>query len=187
MHFLVKENMCLSTDICLPIKIRKDEKKTNCSIYIAVGHDNSSRVGCVPWQKKPKKLCYRRQISSFRRVYFIESNFCYQRVCYSKQSCNLKNSTADTATSRRYTTWQSVPDASCNRRVTQIPQYTNLIRHDALFCNRNLHMWTYLSNKVVHCRISVRCFVWFVRWVKTGIYQWPLLLIWFNFNPSMDK
>ena len=92
----------------------------------------------------------------------------HQRVCYSKQGFDLKNIIADTAMSRRYTTWQSVPDASCNGRVTQIPQYTNLICHNALFCNRNVHMWTYFSNKVVHCRISVRCIVWFVRWVKTG-------------------
>ena len=44
------------------------------------------------------------------------------------------------------------------RPVSQIPQYTSLISHNAPSCNRNLHMCAHFCHKMVHWGI-------FVKWI----------------------
>ena len=79
----------------------------------------------------------------------------------------------------------------------------------------NLFIWTTLKNKVPSCVITVcdnliplmqaismffihkfhqSCGQWLFRWTNTWFcchgfnkHLWPILLTWFNFNPSMDK
>ena len=47
--------------------------------------------------------------------------------------------------------------------VAQIPRCTNLISHNAPFCNRNVHMCAHVCYKMVHCGIFVQCNVGFAR------------------------
>ena len=44
-----------------------------------------------------------------------------------------------------------------DRTVSQIPQCTSLISHNAPFCNRNVHMCAHFCYKMVHCGMSDRC------------------------------
>ena len=46
-------------------------------------------------------------------------------------------------------------DVLSNRPVTQIPQCTSLLFHNAPFCNRNVHVCAHFCYKMVHCRICM--------------------------------
>ena len=61
---------------------------------------------------------------------------------------------------------------SQSRLITQIPQCTNPISHNAPLCNKNVHICAHFCYKMVHCGIFVQCIVGFVRWVS-----WVALLI----------
>ena len=52
-----------------------------------------------------------------------------------------------------------------NRPVSQIPQCTSPISHNAPFCNRNVHICAHFCYKMVHCVIFVWCIVGLVWWV----------------------
>ena len=59
----------------------------------------------------------------------------------------------------------NIPDKLGIRPVTQIPQCTSPISHNAPFCNRNVHTCAHFCHKMVHYGIFVWCIVGFVRWV----------------------
>ena len=46
-------------------------------------------------------------------------------------------------------------DVLSNRHITQIPQCTSLLFHNAPLCNRNVHMCAHFCYKMVHCRICM--------------------------------
>ena len=52
-----------------------------------------------------------------------------------------------------------------NRSISQIPQCTSPISHNAPFCKRNVHICAHFCYKMVHCGIFVWCIVGCVRWV----------------------
>ena len=60
-----------------------------------------------------------------------------------------------------------------NRPISQIPQCTSPISHNASFCNRNVHTCAHFCYKMVHCGIFDWCIVGFVRWVyyAVGIFS----------------
>ena len=65
-----------------------------------------------------------------------------------------------------------------NRPISQIPECTCAISHNATFCNRNVHTCAHFCYKMLHCGIFVWCIVGFVRlvyWVAQSrtacIYQ----------------
>ena len=49
----------------------------------------------------------------------------------------------------------SQPATMPNRPISQIPQCTSPISHNASFCNRNVHMCAHFCYKMVHCGISL--------------------------------
>ena len=60
-----------------------------------------------------------------------------------------------------------------NRPISQIPQCTSSISHNAPFCNRNVHMCAHFCYKMGHCGILIRCIMGSVRWVYY-IEAWTL-------------
>ena len=66
-----------------------------------------------------------------------------------------------------------------NRPNSQVQQCNNLISHNALFCNRNVHTCAHFCYKMMHCGIFNLCIVGFMRWV----YQWNSEYS--NLNPAM--
>ena len=55
--------------------------------------------------------------------------------------------------------WCSFLNHLPNRPVSQIPQCTCVISHNAIFCNRNVHMCAHFCYKMLHCGIFVKCIV----------------------------
>ena len=49
----------------------------------------------------------------------------------------------------------------CNWSISQIPQRTSPISHNASFCNRNVHMHAHFCYKIAICGIFVWCIVEF--------------------------
>ena len=66
--------------------------------------------------------------------------------------------------------------------VTQIPQCTSPVSHNAPFCDRNVHMYAHFCYKMVHCGIFVWCTAGFcygsidlsaqITTLSTGVIFW---------------
>ena len=63
------------------------------------------------------------------------------------------------------------------RPISQIPQCTGFISHNAPFCNKNVHMYAHFCYKMVHCGIFVWCIVGFVRWGYSFKYNFNISIL----------
>ena len=81
------------------------------------------------------------------------------------------------------------------RPVAHIPQWTSPISHDALFCNRNVHIRADFCYKMLHYGIYVWCIVGFVRWLlRTRIIcglaisdDWSYIYQLYLYHPSASN
>ena len=83
-----------------------------------------------------------------------------------------------------YTTWRRMLNLG-NRPVTQIPQCTSPLSHNASFCNKNVHMCAHFCYKMVHCGYSSNAFwdVW-ECFVICIILSWLIVLY---RNPTIQR
>ena len=61
-------------------------------------------------------------------------------------------------------------DMSINPSHTSQNASVTGISHNAIFCNRNVHMCAHFCYKMVHCGIFVWCILGFVRWVYCSVH-----------------
>ena len=69
-----------------------------------------------------------------------------------------------------------------NRPVSQIPQCTSPISHNATFCGRNVQMRAHFCYKMVHCVIFVWCIVGLVWWVTEVLDTCNLMFFGISMN-----
>ena len=90
---------------------------------------------------------------------------CYINIIFLQNTCNIH------PIAHLWGWDMGVSIVSWNRTLTQIPQCTSPISHNAPFCNRNVHMCAHFCYKTVHCGIFVWCIVGFVRCLFRGIFN----------------
>ena len=110
----------------------------------------------------------------------------YWPFCAGKKHCWLTDSPHKGPVMRKACPYHDATKEA-NRPVSEIPQYTSPISHNAPLCNRNVHMCAHIYHKMVHYGIYVWCIVGLVRCVYCHHVPPSLLLTAISCSPVKRK